>query len=191
MAKLAPNSFLRLTGIALVSGLICSCASTALPPHLSPEQAARLKKLPLKLRVGVEPSQVPVYSEKLAEALSKAGIFEQVAPLGSFAKPPDLIARVEKEVHGTAVIPALTFLTGGLVPTVVEESHGNVFSLSKGTRGARRALVDASYRGTTTLGWAALGTGSLPGFTLGSPEESERFKEMTAYRTLRALEENE
>ena len=94
---------------------------------------------------------------------------------------------MERNVHGTAMIPALTFLTAGVVPTVGEEEHGVVFSLAPSSRRSQKTMVDASYRGTSTLGWAALGFRALPGYTGTDPEQSERFRKMLAYRTIFAL----
>ena len=167
--------------------LLVGCASAPLPPRLTAAQSKRLSELPLPYSVGVAPYMHPVYSEELTAALKASGVFSQVAPLGDFTRPPDLIATVEKSVHGTAVIPALTFITAGVVPTVVQEDHGFVFSLAPSSRKSQKTMVDASYSGTTTLGWAALGIRALPDYTGTEPEQSERFRRMLAYRTLSAL----
>ena len=167
--------------------LLVGCASAPLPPRLTAAQSKRLSELPLPYSVGVAPYMHPVYSEELTAALKASGVFSQVAPLGDFTRPPDLIATVEKSVHGTAVIPALTFITAGVVPTVVQEDHGFVFSLAPSSRKSQKTMVDASYSGTTTLGWAALGIRALPDYTGNEPDQSERFRRMLAYRTLSAL----
>ena len=167
--------------------LLVGCVSAPLAPRLTAAQSKRLSELPLPYSVGVEPYMHPVYSEKLTTALKASGVFSQVAPLADFTRPPDLIATVEKSVHGTAVIPALTFITAGVVPTVVQEDHGFVFSLAPSSRKSQKTMVDASYSGTTTLGWAALGIRALPDYTGNEPDQSERFRRMLAYRTLSAL----
>jgi hypothetical protein len=127
------------------------------------------------------------YSDKLTEALKAAGVFSRVSLTSDFDGKPDFVAVVEKQVHGSAVIPALTFLTAGVVPTVAEEENGVVFSLAPSSRKSQKTMVDASYRGTSTLGWAALGIRVLPDYTGTEPEQSERFRKMLAYRTLSAL----
>lgn len=173
--------------LPLVCTLLASCAVSPLPPRLTTAQATRLHELPLNRTVGVERHANDVYSRKLEEALTASRVFKQVAPLESFSKAPDLVARVERQVHGAATIPAATFLTVGLVPTIVDEEHGFVFSLAPASRKTNRTVIDASYRGPTILGWAALPAAGSPDSTLSDPEKTERFRAMIAYRTLEAL----
>ena len=180
------SSLLRAASALLVC-LLAECVSAPLPPRLTAVQRERLTELPLPYSVGVAPYVHPVYSEKLAAVLKASGVFSQVAPLGEFKRPPDFVATVERSVHGSAMIPALTILTAGVVPTVGEEEHGVVFSLAPSSRRTQKTMVDAAYRGTSTLGWAALGIRMLPDYTGTEPEQSERFRKMLAYRTLSAL----
>lgn len=167
--------------------LLASCVSNPLPPRLNADQERRLGELPLPYSVGVARHKYPSHSDGLEKGLRAAGVFRKVAPLESYVKPPDLIATVEEPVSGTAVIPALTFLTLGLVPTVVEEDHGFIFALAPATHRNRRTRVDAHYRGTTTLGWAGLAVSGLPDYTSSAPGESERFRKLLGHRTLQAL----
>jgi hypothetical protein len=172
---------------AFGSVLLAGCASTPLPPPLTEGQTARLKELPLPYSVAVAPYKYPVYSEKLTTSLASSGVFRQVAPLAEFKGTPDLIATIEESVHGTAAVPAATLATGGVVPTLVAERHGFRFALAPASRPARKTMVDATYEGTTTLGWAAMAVNTSKNHTSGDPEESERFRQMLAYRTLSAL----
>jgi hypothetical protein len=180
------NSLLRAASAWLVC-LLAGCVSAPLPPRLTAEQSKQLAELPLPYSVGVVPYMHPVYSDKLTVALQASGVFSKVEPLTSFRQPPDLIATVEKSVHGSAVIPALTILTVGVVPTMGQEDHGFVFSLAPSGQRSRKTMVNASYSGTSTLGWAGLGMRALPGYTGAEPEQSDRFLKMLAYRTLAAL----
>jgi hypothetical protein len=173
--------------IALILALLASCASSPLPPKLTEVESRRLSELPLPYSVGVARYKHPVYSEKLSDALEATGAFSRVAPLDQFGSPPDLIATVEESIHGTAVIPALTFLTLGVVPTLVDENHGFVFSLTTSSGRSKKTIIDASYRGTTTLGWAALVVNASPEYMQSDPEQSERFRRMLAHRSLVAL----
>jgi hypothetical protein len=173
--------------VAILLSFLVGCASAPLPPRLTPTESERLSELPLSYSVGVAPYKYPVYSDKLAAALKAAGIFSQVSPISNFDRPPDLIANIEERVHGTAVIPALTFATGGVIPTVVKEDHGLVFSLAPSPRKTQKTFVDASYSGTTTLGWLGLAANVLPDYTFSDPDQSERFRRMLGYRTLAAL----
>jgi hypothetical protein len=177
----------RCSLVAAVLGLLAGCASSPLPPELTEAQGRRLSELPLPYSVGVAPYKYPIYSEKLTLALAASGAFSRVAPLEQFASPPDLIATVEESIHGTATIPAATIATAGVVPTTVTENHGFVFSLAPSSRRTRKTMVDASYSGTTTLGWGALAVNASSDYTRSDPEQSERFRRMLAHRTLVAL----
>jgi hypothetical protein len=172
---------------ATAACFLAGCASSPLPPRLTSTESARLRELPLPYSVGVVPYKFPAYSDKLAAALRAAGIFKEVALIPEMVGAPDFVAAVEETVHGTAVIPALTFASAGVIPTVVGENHGLVFSLAPYSRRGRKTLVDASYKGTSTLGWAALAVNAFPDHTSSDPEASQRFHQLLAYRTLAAL----
>lgn len=172
---------------ASILGPLVSCVSSPLPAQLTEAQGRRLSELPLPYSVGVAPYKYPVYSEKLTVALGASGVFSKVAPLAQFDSTPDLVATVEESIRGTAVLPAATIATGGVVPTAAEENHGFVFSLAPSSRRSQKTIVDASYTGTTTLGWGALAVNASPDYTRSDPEQSERFRRMLAHRTLVAL----
>jgi hypothetical protein len=174
-------------GALAVVLLLTSCASSALPPALSKAERATLSERPLPYTVGVETYKYSIYSDKLAEALKASGAFRQAGLLSELEDEPDWIATVEDTVHGTAVIPAITFATLGLVPTMVKERHGFKFSLAPALDRKRKTMVDATYSGLTTLGWAAIPINLLPGYTGGDPDASERVQEMLAYQVISAV----
>ena len=180
---------LRIAGILASFSLLASCASSAMPPKLTKSQATTLSERPLPYSVGVEVYKHPAYSQKLARTLEDCGAFEEVMPLSEFTRPPDLIATVEEPVHGNAVIPALTFASLGLVPTIVEERHGLRFALAPASNPKCKRQIDATYRGTTTLGWAAIPINLSPGYTGGDPDSGERFQRLLAYKAISALQE--
>ena len=170
-----------------LSTLFVGCASSALPPPLTAAQAQRLHELPLPYSVGVARYQIPVYSEHLTKALSASGAFRHVAPLETYSHPPALVATVKRAIYGTATIPVAYLLTAGVVPSATAENHGYVFALAPASQRSRKTIVDAHYRGTTTLGWVSLGISALPSYSLSDPEDTQRFRDMLAYRTLVAL----
>lgn len=176
--------------LAIPLCLLASCASSSLPPRLTASETKRLSEIPLPYTVGVVPYKHPVYSDHLTASLKASGVFKKVAPISEISGTPDYVAVVEERVHGSAVIPALTLVTAGVIPTVVGENHGLVFSLAPSSRRSQKTKVDASYKGTTTLGWAALAVNVSPDHTSADPDESERFYRMLAYRTLVALRPN-
>ena len=174
-------------GVLAAVALLASCASSALPPALSKAERATLSERPLPYTVGVETYKHSVYSAKLAEALKDSGAFRQAGLLSELDDEPDWIATVEETVHGNAVIPAVTFATLGLVPTMTRERHGFKFALAPASNRKRKTMVDASYSGLTTLGWAAIPINLLPGYTGGDPDASERVREMLAYQVMSAV----
>lgn len=93
--------------------------------------------------------------------------------------PPDWTVRVERRIHGEAVLPWLTLLTLGIVPTFVDEEHGLSFCFEAPDDDARGALhVEVAYSGRTTLGWIALLDGPVPGRSVFpfTSTGSERFR---------------
>jgi hypothetical protein len=179
----------RLLLLSLVSttALLSGCVSQALPPALSRAQAQRLRELPLPVSVGVVRHRYPVYSERLAASLRASNVFERVAPLESFSRPPDLVATIEREVYGSTAIPAAFLLSAGVLPSTANESHGYVFALAPASNRSRKTLVDAHYRGKTTLGLPGLFIAASPHYSVSRPERSRRYRELLAYRTLSAL----
>lgn len=167
--------------------LLTGCASSPLPPPLSANEATQLKEMPLPYTVGVARSEPPSYSDALTRALDSSGVFRRVAASDQFQGKPDFIATVEEQVYGTAVLPAATFGTVGVVPTVTEERFGYRFALAPTSHPNRKKFVDATYSGKTTLGWAAIAINSSANFTSGDPEDTERFKNMLRYRILNTI----
>ena len=159
--------------LSLVAALV-GCASSALPPSLSQAEHRLVNSTHYAATVGVAPYKYPVYSERLLKSLRGTGLFDDVEALERIENP-DLIASVERPVHGSAVFPLWTFLTGGLVPTIVDEQWGEVFSLRPSRGSVPGATIDFSYSGGTHLGWVALVTGLAPARTLVPPPWTRRF----------------
>ena len=173
--------------IALSGGCVGS-GSVALPPPLSSSQAKRLQELPLPYTVGVARDPLPAQSDQLLKALKSANIFKRVAPLQSYSHPPDMIATYEEKVVGGANnLPLMTLLSAGVIPTGTKERQGFIFSLAPSSNPRRKTMINAHYRGLTTLGWAGLAAAATPGYTSGDYEDSTRFRDFIAYRTLSTL----
>lgn len=134
-------------------GLSGGCGSGTLPPKLSQEQQAILKATRFPATVGVAKDKFPVYSDHLIRALQETRLFRRVDSLSSFSESPTLIARVERHIYGTAVLPLFTILSLGIIPTTVEEEHGHSFSLRSADTPDNGVQIEFSYRGPTTLGW--------------------------------------
>jgi hypothetical protein len=165
--------------VAVFSDGCVGCASSTLPPSLSETEKARVDTARLPFSVGVETYKYPAYSDGLVKALRNTGIFVRVDHLERFSSPPSLVARVEREIYGSPVIPFATLLSFGLIPTTIEERFGYSFSLSRSESEAQRVPIEYSYEARTTLGWVAMFHGLAPGYSVFfpfDPENSRRFR---------------
>ena len=153
--------------------------SSALPPRLTPAEKARIQHAQLPLSVGVERYEAPAYSDSLRAALQRTKLFERVDDLERFAKPPSLVARVERRIYGSTAIPVYPLLTFGIIPMSVQETAGESFSLSPADHPEQLLKIDYTYRGRTTLGWIALFDVFHPNRTVFpfDPEHSRRFRD--------------
>ena len=140
----------------------------------------------MSFTVGVDRHRYPAYSDALVKALQRTKVFDRVDHLDRLSTPPALVARVEREIYGSTVIPVATLLSFGLVPTTTEESFGYAFSLSPLGQDAQRVPIEYSYRGRSTLGWVAMFQGLVPGYTVFpfDPERSSRFRDRLALAIL-------
>ena len=158
---------------ALLAG---GCATNALPPKLADGQAERVRTTHFAARVAVEAYEPALYSDRLVRSLRSTGLFDQVGPLGA-VDDPDLIASVDRPVYGTAtVLPLLTVVSLGIIPTFVSEEWGEDFTLRAPDDGARRVPVEFTYEGPTTLGWLALLRAPSPRHALRKPHGTHRFR---------------
>ena len=165
----------------IIAGLSGGCASTSLPPKLSKGQLDEIAKTHFAVSVGVEEFKYPVYSEKLTKALQRTDLFDRVEPLKSFKDSPTYIARVERTIYGTAVVPIFTGLSLGLIPTTVQEEHGHSFSLTAASGSNRKIPIEFSYRGPSTLGWWAVILNMLPNRTSADVYQHARFNQSLAW----------
>ncbi len=162
--------------VLAVALVVAGCATNALPPKLADDQAERVRTTHFAVRVGVEPYDPPVYSERLVRSLRSTGLFDQVGPLGAIEEP-DLIASVDRPVYGTAsMAPLLTVVSLGIIPTFVSEEWGEDFTLRAADDGDRRVPVEFTYEGPTTLGWLALLRAPSPRHALRKPHGTSRFR---------------
>ena len=171
-------------GLALLVagfGFAGGCGSTTLPPRITAEQRALLHKIQMAVTVGVEDYKYPVYSDGLTKALQNTHLFARVDHLKNFTTAPDIVARVEESIHGNAVIPMLTGLSLGIIPTTTYETHGYSFSLSRPGIGTSRVPVRFAYSGPTTLGWWAMVLNMLPDRTMRDVYSHPRFVESFAW----------
>jgi len=157
-------------------GTYRGCSSAALPPGPDASGLARVRATHFPVRVGVEKYRYPIYSDRLVASLSRTHLFDGVDSLERL-RNPELTARVERTVYGTATIPIWTALTLGVVPTTVTEEWGEVFSLRRTGTETPAVGVDFTYRGPSTLGFAAAIRSLSPSVTTADPRTTSRFRD--------------
>lgn len=152
------------------------CSSVTLPPALTPAQEALIRETHFHMTIGVESFTSPVYSERLTVNLRNTGLFDAVRPLDSIPRP-DLIARVTRPIYGNAVIPILTAISLGLIPTISDEEWGDAFVLIRTADTTKQVPVEFSYHGPTTLGWLAVIKNLRRDRTPDDPYTTTRFRD--------------
>ena len=160
----------------IVAGLLKGCASEQRPLPLNTSEQTLLSSNGFGLSLGVEPSTPAVYAQSLLRALQQTGLFREVQPPERI-QAPDLLARVERPITGNAVIPILSLITLGLIPTVTEEEHGYSFSIRSPKSSERVVIVEYVHRGYTVLGWVAGLLNLFPQWTGDSVHNDPHFKE--------------
>ncbi len=157
MIRKRKRIFITLTVIIIfVIGFKWGCTSTSLPPSLTSAQHSLIDTVRFDASVGVEVYRYPVYSEKLIKSLKATSLFTRIDKLDNFKVPPTFIAKVARPIHGTAAIPFYTGISFGIIPTTVEEEHGHAFWLIPYQHPSDSVLIDFSYTGPSTLGWACI-----------------------------------
>jgi hypothetical protein len=154
--------------------------SAALPPPLSETDRECIASTHFPITVGVAKYKRPIYSDRLVGALRATTLFDRVEPLETVPRA-EIIAHVNRSIYGTATIPIAYLLTFGIVPSIVVEEWGEVFSFT-GRRKRRKELVriEFAYEGPTTLGLAGQFIALTPSFTSRSPRETQRFHDAFA-----------
>lgn len=159
-----------------VTGLLKGCASEQRPLPLNTSEETLLGSKGFGLSLGVEPSTQPVYAQGLLHALQQTGLFREIQPSDKI-QAPDLLARVERSITGNTVIPILSLITLGVIPTMTEEEHGYSFSLRSPKSSKRVVIVKYVHRGYTVLGWVAGLLNLFPQWTEDSVHNDLHFKE--------------
>ena len=162
-----------------------ACGSNLMPPPISENDRQRIAKAHLPLTVGVEVFSAPVYSQRLVRQLRATKLFDRVDDLSKFPVPPDLIARVERPIHGEAAIPVRTFVTAGILSTTIPEEHGESFSMRSGKCQDMTVPVAFTYSGEATIGWWAVVLNLGPNYSKRDPESHPNYRDNLALRIVR------
>ncbi len=162
--------------VVLLIQALMGCSTSRLPPLLAGADLKAIQNLKFNVSVGVERYKFPAYSEHLLSVLRDLNVFN-VVEYSDKEIHFDLLVKVESELYGEPVIPLFTIISLGLIPTIVDESYGVIFSIKSGNSQIERNFIFAEYRDTAILGWIALPMRLLPQYSGNdSPEVSMRYK---------------
>lgn len=179
-----------------VIGVSGGCFAHKRPPAPNVSERVLLKTAPLPYSVTVawwddatKTGQNPeAYGDALAKLVIASGTFRSSryertsAPAGQ-----DLVATSTGVYCNTAMIPVLSILSLGLIPTVFQDEHcqGMLLRTAAGQPESEAVQIDVRYTGTVIMGWAAVVVGVLPGWSYGSIEGDSRFADRFRLAVLR------
>ena len=181
---------LTLTAIAafVIFGLSGGCAAHRRPPALTSAERELLREAPLPYSVTValwddqtSTGQNPeAYASALAALVDASGTFKTsryehgAAPVGQ-----ELVATSTGAHCDSAVIPLLSIVTLGIVPTIFQDEHceGMLLRRAAGQQKESGVQVEVHAQATSVLGWGAILVGALPGWSYGPVGDDSRFAE--------------
>ena len=179
--------------IACVTG---ACGAYRRPPKPPPEERSLLETPPLPYVVSVVPWKdertgrrvggADAYARTLADLLSLSGAFRKVRIEGQPGPDADLIATSTGAYCNTAIIPVLTLISLGVIPTIFEDEDCQGMTLRSARRTASGDLkVEVRQKGTVVMGWAGVPLGLLPGWAHGDSRKDRRYGEKLRVEILR------
>lgn len=179
---------LALLLVFLIAGFAGGCNAHRRPPALSARERQLLSAPPLPYSVVVQPwapeiaaqkSQNPLaYAERVAKTLTPSGAFRSCRfENKAQATGADLIATSTGAYCNSAVIPILTGLSLGIIPTVFddEDCEGVELRRAGAPPSASFVRIDFRSKNRVVMGWAGVIVGILPGWSYGSAHDDSRF----------------
>jgi len=153
--------FLKVIILIAISTLTQGCVSHSLPPVLKESNFYVNKPLIIS-------SKNP---KTLAQTISSANVFSKVI-ISNTPSKTDYVAKSYKKGRGNAVIPGITAITLGIIPTITSESFGESFTI---THGNNTYKINAIWRQKTVLGWVSYLLNILPSRTKSIPTNSKEY----------------
>jgi hypothetical protein len=171
-----------------VFGVSGGCNAHKRPPSMTAEERAQLQSAPLPYSVTVawwdeetKTGQNPeAYGDALAKVVAASGAFKTSRyEQSSTPSGQDLVATSTGLYCNTAVIPILSIISLGIIPTIFEDEHceGMLLRTAAGQPKSKGIQVDVRYKGPVIMGWAAVLVGALPGWSYGAVDGDSRFVE--------------
>lgn len=187
---------LAAVGVYVAIGLGGGCAAHRRPPVLSADERTLAARDPLPYSTTIawwdEQTKMTMnpdaYASQLASLVSNSHAFStsryerSSAPSGQ-----DLVATSTGVYCNSAVIPALSIISLGVIPTIFEDEQceGMLLRKAAGRPKTEGVEVEVRFKGPVIMGWAAVAVGALPGWAYGSVDSDSRFAERFKVAVLR------
>lgn len=146
--------------------LLGACGTMQLPPRLTADERTLVETHRFDAVVGVAPYSIEYTRKDVRAVVRDTGLFTRVdfvEDLEAAGIAPDLVVSLQRIRGGTAIIPVLTLVSLGVLPTFTHETMG--YDLIFATPDRREALtVGYSFRGRIGLGILSSPLNLLPGW---------------------------
>jgi hypothetical protein len=187
--------------LAVIFGASGGCAAHRRPSFTAAERQL-LKQPPLPYSVAIvewdaatraKMSQNPeAYARNLADVVIPSRAFREVRRDSSPETHAELAATSTGEYCNTAIIPILSIVSVGIIPTVwQEEDCAGMFLRSTNHPDRPGLRIDVRFKGTAMMGWASLFVGALPGWSWGDIRGDSAYHEMLRLEVTRRRAEIE
>jgi hypothetical protein len=171
---------LALLAISLIGIVSAGCYAETVP-KLSGRVAPGHSDAPTQYHVAViygdSSNNLIPNARATREWLAGSGAFASVSVAGESGPTPDLYAIPRGPQCYSAVVPILTIVTLGIIPTVIDEltCHGAVFRSARNGVGADSVLITDTVSTRIMLGWLAGPVRLLPGWSHRARRSNPRF----------------
>lgn len=163
-------------------GLSGGCIAYRRPPAFNAEERALLQSAPLPwwdeaTKTGQNPE---AYGGALAQLVTASGAFSRSRyERSSMPTGQDLVVTSTGLYCNTAIIPLLSIISIGVIPTIFQDEHceGMLLRRAAGQPKSEGVPVEVRYKGLVIMGWVAVVVGTLPGWSHGSADTDSRFAE--------------
>ena len=169
----------RLATPLVLAGLLGACGTMKLPPRLTPAERATVETTRFDAVVGVVPYDIAHTRKDIRAVVRDTGLFSRVEMVEDLSEPPDLLVKVHRLHGGRSVIPLLTIVSLGILPTFFEDAIG--YELIFLTPDRDRAIsVDYRFEGKNGIGILSAPLNLLPGWDHPTARPPERLGERFA-----------
>ena len=132
------------------------------------------------------------YARILADVAIPSRSFREMRRETSLQTHAELAATSTGVYCNTAVIPILSIISVGIIPTVWQEEDCEGMFLRSTNHPDRPAVrIDVRLKGTAMMGWASLFVGALPGWSWGDIRGDSAYREMLRLEVTRRRAEIE